>query len=57
MPMTSATVIYLFDKELKQFEISDLSYTSIESQDSIQKILPTSSWNMQACLIKNTILM
>jgi hypothetical protein len=55
--MTSATVIYLFDKELKQFEISDLSDTSIEYQDSIQKILPTSSWNMQSCLIKNTILM
>jgi len=52
MPMTSATVIYLFNKETKHFEISDLSDTIIEDQDSIQKILTTSSWNRESGLIK-----
>jgi hypothetical protein len=52
MPMTSATVIYLFNKETKQFEYSDLSDTIIEDQDSIQKILTTSSWNRESNLIK-----
>jgi hypothetical protein len=52
MPMTSVTVIYLFNKEIKQFEYSDLSDTIIEDQDSIQKILTTSSWDRDSSLIK-----
>ena len=52
MPMTSATVIYLFNKETKIFEISELSDTTIEERDSINKILTTSSWNMEANFTK-----
>lgn len=52
MPMTSATVIYIFNKETKIFEISELSDTTIEERDSINKILTTSSWNMEANFTK-----
>lgn len=46
MAMTSTTAIYLFNNENKTFERSDLSDTSIEKIDTINRILQTSSWDM-----------
>jgi hypothetical protein len=53
MPITSATVVYLFKTETKQFEISDLYDTMIEDQDSIQKTLSASNWDRKSSFIKN----
>jgi hypothetical protein len=46
MPMTSATVIMLFNNETKTFEQSELSAASIDEIDSVNKILTTHEWDM-----------
>ncbi len=51
MPMTSQTDIFIFNKNTGQFEIDpeeDLSDTVIEELDSINRILVTSGFNMEA---------
>lgn len=48
MPMTSTTNIYVFNNETKTFNPSDLSDNVIEELDSVNRILTTSSWDMQA---------
>jgi hypothetical protein len=52
MPMTSATAIYLFNNKTKKFESSDLSDTTIDEMDSINKILTTHSWWLEGTLYK-----
>lgn len=47
MPMTSATVIMLFNNETKTFEHSELSAPTIDEIDSVNKILTTHEWNME----------
>lgn len=47
MPMTSATVIMLFNYETKTFEHSELSAPVIDEIDSVNKILTTHEWDME----------
>jgi hypothetical protein len=47
MPMTSTTVIMLFNNETKTFEPSELSAPVIDEIDSFNKILTTHEWNME----------
>lgn len=46
MPMTSGTVIMLFNNETKTFEHSELSAAVIDEIDSVNKILTTHEWDM-----------
>jgi len=46
MPMTSTTVIILFNNKTKTFEHSELSAPVIDEIDSINRILTTHEWNM-----------
>lgn len=46
MPMTSATVIMLFNNETKTFEHSELSAAGIDEIDNVNKILTTHDWDM-----------
>lgn len=52
MPMTSATVIMLFNNEAKTFEHSELSAPVIEEIDSVNKILTTHEWDMENAYYK-----
>lgn len=47
IPMTSATVIMLFNNETKTFEHSELSAPVIKEIDSVNKILTTHEWDME----------
>jgi len=47
MPMTSGTIIILFNNETKTFEHSELSAASVDEIDSINKILTTHEWDME----------
>jgi hypothetical protein len=47
MPMTSATVIMLFDNETKTFNHSELSAAAIDEIDSVNKILTTHDWDRE----------
>lgn len=53
MPMTSGTVIKLFNNETKTFEDSELSAACVDEIDSINKILTTHDWTMQYVCYKN----
>lgn len=46
MPMTSMTNIYTFNNKTKLFEDSGLSDNRIEDLDAANKILTTTSWNL-----------
>lgn len=48
MPMTSVTNIYTFNGKTKLFEDSELSDNTIEELDATNKILTTSSWDLNA---------
>lgn len=47
MPMTSATVIMLFNNETKTFEHSELSAASIDEIDNVNRILTTHEWDRE----------
>jgi len=51
-PMSATTNIYLFNNKTKTFEDSELSDTSIEEVDPVNKILTTFSWDLEARYIK-----
>ena len=47
MPMTSATIIMLFNNETKTFEHSELSAASIDEIDNVNRILTTHEWDRE----------
>lgn len=47
MAMTSATVIMLFNNETNSFEHSELSATSIDEIDHVNRILTTHDWDRE----------